>query len=362
MVLVSQVHKSFGTVHAVRGVSFELKPGQIAGLLGPNGAGKTTTIRMIAGYLMPDAGKVMLSGFDTRESPIAARRVLGYMPESTPLYPEMKVREYLGFRAKLFGIPRAFQKKSCQWAMERCWLTDVESRRIGVLSKGYRQRVGLAASLLHNPKVLILDEPTNGLDPAQIHETRRLVRELAQDRTTLICSHILPEVERVCDRVLVIAGGKLRADGTTADLTRLAASRYVVSARDSRVGDHDRVSKIWASVPYVDSVSVKRAQNAPLQQIGWTEWVIAARAGSPDLREPIALAAQQNNIFLRELRVEGTTLEGVFMHLLDQAAEEDSGPPPPGAGGGGSSGTTPPVTTAAVPSAPAAAPAPEAAA
>jgi ABC-2 type transport system ATP-binding protein len=311
-------------------VSFELRSGQIAGLLGPNGAGKTTTIRMIAGYLKPDAGSISVGGHDAVEDPIAARRVLGYLPESTPLYNEMKVAEYLRYRAQLFGVPRAFRKKASQWAVERCWLGDVLNRRIGVLSKGYRQRVGLASALLHNPKVLILDEPTNGLDPAQIRETRQLVRELSQDRTTLICSHILPEVERVCDRVLIVAGGRLRADGTPTELTRQSSTRYVVSARDARVGDQDRVYKIWASVPYVESVTAQRAANNPLSQIGWTEWTITAKAGSVDLREPIAHAAAQNGIFLRELRVQAVSLEGVFMSILDQVAEETGGPRPGG--------------------------------
>lgn len=331
MVGVYQVHKSFGTVQAVRGISFELQPGQIAGLLGPNGAGKSTTIRMIAGYLLPDAGKVLVAGFDTASHPVIARQSLGYLPEHTPLYTEMRVGEYLLYRAKLYRVPADVRKRSVDWAATRCWLGDVLKRRIGVLSKGYRQRVGLAAALLHNPKVLILDEPTNGLDPSQIRETRQLVRELATDRTMLICSHILPEVERLCHRVLIIAGGQLRADGSPAELTRAGGSRYFLQAREARVGDAERITKLWATLPFVAEVSSKPAGDKPTQSVGWLEWTILARPGSPDLREQIAAAAQQQGILLRELRAQAPTLEGVFMDIMEKSGEpvKDSDQAPP---------------------------------
>ena len=321
MVGVYQVHKAFGNVQAVRGLSFELQPGQIAGLLGPNGAGKTTTIRMIAGYLLPDAGKVLVAGYDTAAHPAIARSSLGYLPEHTPLYTEMRVGEYLNYRAKLFRVPREVRRRAVDWAATRCWLGDVVKRRIGTLSKGYRQRVGLAGALLHNPKVLILDEPTNGLDPTQIRETRQLIRELATDRTMLICSHILPEVERLCHRVLIIAGGQLRADGSPQELTKSGGSRYFVQAREARVGDAERITKLWATLPFVGEVTSRPAGDRPTQSVGWIEWTIVARPGSPDLREQIAAAAQQQGVLLRELRAQAPTLEGVFMDIMDKAGE-----------------------------------------
>ena len=226
MITITNASKSFGSTHAVRDLSFTLEPGHMTGLLGPNGAGKTTTIRMIAGYLAPDSGAITLAGHTvantnrgapgssaSRPDPAAARRHLGYLPESAPLYTELKPRQYLDYRAKLFGIARRDRRAAVARVIDRCHLTDHAHKRIGALSKGYRQRVGLAAALIHDPPVLILDEPTNGLDPAQMKSTRALIAELAEDRTVLLCTHVIPEVERACRRVLVIAGGRLIADG-----------------------------------------------------------------------------------------------------------------------------------------------------
>jgi len=323
MVLVDQVHKSFGPVHAVRGVSFELKPGQVAGLLGPNGAGKTTTIRMIAGFLLPDSGRVSIAGADTVSQPHAARVRLGYLPESTPLYEEMKVREYLGYRARLFGIPGLARPRAIAHALERCWLKDVASRRIGALSKGYKQRVGLAAALLHNPAVLVLDEPTNGLDPTQIRETRQLVRELATDRTMLICSHILPEVERLCDRVIIIAAGKVRADGNPAQLARdgVDGAVYQLQVRGMRPGDDERLGHMWRSIPYVVG-ALRTDKDRPGDLAEWTSWSVSGKHGAPDLREAIATAAVQNGVLIRELRSETNTLERVFLRLIDEIDDD----------------------------------------
>ncbi len=331
MVNVQDVYKSFGSVHAVNGVSFELRPGQIAGLLGPNGAGKTTTIRMIAGFLYPDSGRVMVGGHDTMDSPAGARRRMGYLPESTPLYPEMKVREYLHYRTRLFGMARAFRRKAVDFALERCWLTNVASQRVGTLSKGYKQRVGLGAALVHNPQVLILDEPTNGLDPTQIRETRELIRDLAKERTMLLCSHILPEVERLCDRIIILAGGTVRADGSPADLTRLRGAKYVVQAREGKLGESDRLLKLWQSLPHVEDVQGRKPSPTAgiLGSPGWTEWVIGAKPGAPDIREHIWNAAAQGGIALRELRAETPTLESVFMRVLEEAEENAPAPAAP---------------------------------
>jgi ABC-2 type transport system ATP-binding protein len=336
MVLVDGVYKSFGHIHAVQGISFELKPGQIAGLLGPNGAGKTTTIRIITGYILPDKGRVLIGGYDTIDNAKDAHRRMGYLPESTPLYPEMRVIDYLAFRGKLFGLPRHIRQRSIEHVLTRCWLKDVRTRRISKLSKGYRQRVGLAAALLHNPPVLILDEPTNGLDPAQIRETRQLVRELAAERTMLISSHILPEVEKLCDRVIIIAGGKVRADGAPMALIREAGDQgtYLVQAKGGRLGDDERLIRVWSSLPYVHGVR-RTNPDRPGEMADWTNWAISSKKGAPDLREAIAASAMQHGILLREIRTDAATLERVFLKLVEDASTETPNapaapaPPPP---------------------------------
>jgi ABC-2 type transport system ATP-binding protein len=319
MLLVDDVHKSFGDVKAVQGISFELKPGQVAGLLGPNGAGKTTTIRMITGYYLPDRGRVLIGGFDTIDQPRLAHLRLGYLPESTPLYPEMRVVDFLHFRGKLFNMDRRTRKMAVEHVITRCWLKEVRKRRISKLSKGFRQRVGLAAALLHNPPVLVLDEPSNGLDPTQIRETRQLVRELASDRTMLMSSHILPEVEKICDRVIIVAAGKVRADGSPAQLIRDAGDQgtYLVQAKGGRAGDDDRFIRTMTQVPYVQSVR-RTNPDRPGVLTDWTHWVIQSRKGAPDLREAIAQAAMQNGIMLRELRTDAVTLERVFLRLIEE--------------------------------------------
>ncbi len=325
MLLVDDVHKTFGDVKAVQGISFELKPGQVAGLLGPNGAGKTTTIRMITGYYLPDQGRVFIGGADTIDQARLAHCRLGYLPESTPLYAEMRVTDFLHFRGKLFNMDRRARKLAIEHVLSRCWLKDVRKRRIGKLSKGFRQRVGLAAALLHNPPVLVLDEPSNGLDPTQIRETRQLVRELAADRTMLMSSHILPEVEKICDRVIIVSAGKVRADGSPAQLIRDAGDQgtYLVQAKGGRAGDDDRFMRTMTQVPYVQSAR-RTNPDRPGELMDWTHWIIQSRKGAPDLREAIAHAAMQNGIMLRELRTDAVTLERVFLRLIEEAEN----PPP----------------------------------
>lgn len=216
MIVVENLFKYYGEYPAVRGVSFEVPKGRVVGFLGPNGAGKSTTMRILAGYLTATSGKASIDGRDVFWDPIEARRRIGYMPESCPLYTDMKVTEYLKFRAGLKGLGWGARRKRIEYVLERCWLKDVRKQIIGTLSKGYRQRVGLADSLLADPPVLILDEPTAGLDPTQIRETRKLIRELGQQHTMLLSTHILPEVEAACDSVIIIYQGQVVADGSLA--------------------------------------------------------------------------------------------------------------------------------------------------
>jgi len=300
MISVRDIHKSYGKVRAVRGVGFALEPGRVTGLLGPNGAGKSTTIRIVTGYITADSGSVEVAGHTG--DPVAARRALGYLPESAPAYPEMTPRSYLSYRARLYGLDRAARRRRVGFVLERCRIDDVAARRIGQLSKGYRQRVGLAAALVHDPPALILDEPTSGLDPAQIRETRSLVRELGEDRTVLVSSHILPEVERLCDRVIVIAGGKIRADAAVADLA--VTGRCVAEADTHEPG--------WLR-DFAASPAIERLDDR------WSRFTFESDA---DPREAVARAAAGAGVTLRELRRDAPGLESFFVRAIE--AEDES--------------------------------------
>jgi ABC-2 type transport system ATP-binding protein len=215
---VSHLTKYYGDYPAVRDVSFEVEKGKVVGFLGPNGAGKSTTMRILAGYQAASSGRAAIDGIDVFWDPVEVRRRIGYMPENCPLYPEMRVVEYLTFRGGIKGLHGPECRKRVDYVTERCWLRDVRRQLVGTLSKGYRQRVGLADALLHNPPVLILDEPTVGLDPSQIRETRSLIRELGQAHTVLLSTHILSEVEMTCDEAIIINRGRVAAAGRLSDL------------------------------------------------------------------------------------------------------------------------------------------------
>jgi ABC-2 type transport system ATP-binding protein len=212
---VVDVTRRYGDVEAVRGVSFKVNRGEVVGFLGPNGAGKTTTMRMITGFLPPSSGRIEVAGHDIELAPLPARRAVGYLPETPPLYPEMRVENYVRYVAALKDVPRGERGPKVERALEACALTDVRRKVIGTLSKGFRQRVGLAQAIVHEPEVLVLDEPSSGLDPVQIVEIRRLIRELAEEegRTVILSTHVLPEVEAICQRVLLISNGVIRIDG-----------------------------------------------------------------------------------------------------------------------------------------------------
>jgi ABC-2 type transport system ATP-binding protein len=306
---VLDVHKAFGGVHAVRGVSFSLDKGVVAGLLGPNGAGKSTTIRMIAGLIPPDAGSISVGGHDTLDGSMAARSLIGYMPESSPLYEEMTAEGLLRFRAELRGIGRRERGAVVGKAIERCRLEDVRRRRIVALSKGYRQRVALASAILGEPSLVILDEPTSGLDPSQVLETRRLVRELGERSAVLITSHVLGEIEAMCAKVIIIARGQVLAQGSLAELSREASAgngalRHVVEVQ----ADAARCA-CFAGAPGVVSSRVVELGD------GWTRVEIEPSGETPDLRERLGEVARAEGLPLRVLRREEPTLESLFMRV-----------------------------------------------
>ena len=220
MISVRNVSKRFGDREAVRDVSFEVRPGDVLGFLGPNGAGKSTTMRMITGYLAPGSGEVKVNGYEVTRNPVEARRSLGYLPENAPSYPDMTVQEFLDFAAEMRGYRGSERKERVEAALAKCILTPVRHQAIETLSKGYRQRTCFAQAILHDPQVLILDEPTEGLDPNQKHVVRSMIKEMAKDKVVIFSTHILEEVEAVCTRVIIISGGRLVADSTPAELLK----------------------------------------------------------------------------------------------------------------------------------------------
>lgn len=308
MIFAHSISKRFGSVQAVRDVSFCLEPGQIAGLLGPNGAGKSTTIRMITGFLAPDQGRIEIGGHDTLRQPERSRGLIGYLPESCPVYPEMRAIDYLTYRARLYGLARRDARRVAAQAADRCRLGKMSTRRIAKLSKGYRQRVGLAGTLVHDPKVLVLDEPTNGLDPSQIREARSLIRELAENRTMLISSHILPEIERTCDRVLVIVAGRLCADGPPSQLMQSRGSTLIIEAS---VGSEHPV---WRSLK-------ERAPQSKFLERSIDEHVtrVELEDVSPEAATEIRRLLFESHIPLRELSTRGASLEDAFVRLAESA-------------------------------------------
>src|SRR5262245_48016376 len=264
MIHVSNLTKFYGDYAAVRDVSFDVPAGQIVGFLGPNGAGKTTTMRILAGYLTATSGRATIDGLDVFWQPVEVRRRIGYMPENCPLYTEMRAVEYLHFRAGIKGLHGRRRRERLDYVLRRCWLTDVRRQVIGTLSKGYRQRVGLADALLADPPVLILDEPTAGLDPTQIRETRKLIRELGQQHTILLSTHILPEVEMTCDRVIIIHGGTVAASGPVRELAGKAGAETLIIAEFDGAIDVTQVREL----PGVDTVQPEAVAGGTRVRVG----------------------------------------------------------------------------------------------
>jgi gliding motility-associated transport system ATP-binding protein len=306
---VQHLTKRYGPVTAVDDISFTVERGEILGFLGPNGAGKTTTMRVLTGYMPPTDGKAIVAGYDVFEKPIEAKRRTGYLPETPPLYPDMTVRDYLSFVARIKGVARGERTARVDEMMAKTRIADVANRHCGKLSKGYRQRVGLAQALMHNPDVLILDEPTAGLDPKQIIETRQLIKALAGDHTIILSTHILPEVSQTCQRVVIINRGKVVAVDTPDNLTsRLRGSETMYLQVDAAGADAASVLQRVSGVTRVAIADTKQ------QVVGYE---VDSESGR-DVRRELAAAVVGRGWGLLELRPMRLSLEEIFLHVTTE--------------------------------------------
>ena len=324
MIEAQQLTRRYGEFTAVDDVSFAVDEGEIVGILGPNGAGKTTTIRMITGFLPPTSGRVTVGGRDLFDDAVTVRRQIGYLPENVALYPEMRVTEYLAYRAQLMGMGHGEATSAIGTTIERCLLAEVAGQIIGTLSRGYRQRVALAAAILHDPGMLVLDEPTVGLDPKQIVAIRELIRELGQQRTLLLSTHILPEVELLCDRVMIIDRGRIVASGTPDSLREswVGTTTLRVTLKQGDAGAEDLLAA-------VAGVTAVRRGGEP------GSFLLDCAAGA-DPREEVFRAAVAADRVLLELVRERASLEDIFVRLTtgDEAAAPPPAAPPEDTAGG----------------------------
>jgi len=318
MIEVQNLTESYGPVTAIEDVSFTVGRGEIVGFLGPNGAGKTTTMRILTGYMPPTTGTAQVAGFDVLAQSLEARRRIGYLPESVPLYGEFRVRTYLDFVAEAKGVPSRDRRARVDEAMERCAVTDVAGKLVSTLSRGYRQRVGLAQALVNDPEVLILDEPTVGLDPQQIVEIRRLIKGLAGRRTIILSTHILPEVSMTCDRVIIISRGRIVAVDTPGNLTAQVQKSanvllQVEGPPDRVMAEIRRLEGVQRVAPRGDAVDGRRT------------YLVESERGR-DVRVALAAAMVKNGWGLYELRPADLSLEEIFLHLVtDEAAAHQPG-------------------------------------
>ncbi len=316
VIKVENLTKKYAGTAALNGLSFEVNPGEIVGFLGPNGAGKSTTMKILTGFIPSTSGRVEVAGLDVFEDSLEVRRRIGYMPENNPLYVDMRVFEYLQFRAKLKGIARNRRAARLSEVIELCGLEDVRRRIIGQLSKGYRQRVGLADALLAEPDLLILDEPTIGLDPVQIRQVRELIKDFGKKHTILLSTHILPEVEMTCNRVIIIHKGKILVSDRPENLTKnmQASSEIHLEIR----GPEKEVNASLLEVTGVASVRTDGIQD------GLVKLLIEPKAGE-DPREDIYQALVKGGWILREMSSSKRTLEDIFVHITreEDEAEED---------------------------------------
>ena len=318
MIEVQHLTKRYGPVTAVDDVSFKAERGEILGFLGPNGAGKTTTMRVLTGYMPATDGKAIVAGYDVLEQPVEAKRRTGYLPETPPLYPDMTVSDYLAFCSRIKGVPRSERATRLKTVMERTQIADVANRHCSKLSKGYRQRVGLAQALLHNPDVLILDEPTAGLDPKQIIETRRLIKGLGGDHTIILSTHILPEVSQTCNRIVIINKGRVVAVDTPDNLTaRLRGSETLYVQVDAMGADAEGT---LSSIPGVTRVSNSDRRDSI------AGYEVDSESGR-DVRRELASVVVSRGWGLLELRPMRMGLEEIFLKVItEDAAATDAAP------------------------------------
>ena len=307
MIEVSGITKEFGRFTAVNGLSFSVAKGEVLGFLGPNGAGKTTTMRILTGFIPATRGTAVVAGHDILSEPLQAKRKIGYLPESPPLYPEMTVVDYLEFVSRIKDVPRERRKARITESLDKCSLTDVRDKLLGKLSRGYRQRVGLAQALVHEPEVLILDEPTAGLDPKQINETRALIRSLGGDHTVVLSTHILPEVVMTCDRVAILNKGSVVAQGTTQSLID-----------QFRQAEHLQVT---VQGPEPEVLNTLRSQGGvmaaePVKREGDVVTYRLSVAPGKDVRRELAARLVRAGYGLLGLHQEGATLEEVYLRVV----------------------------------------------
>ena len=307
---IENLTKYYGQQAAVKNISFEIKTGEVVGFLGPNGAGKSTTMKMITTYLTPNNGKIYVNDVNADEDPISVRRKIGYLPEQNPLYNDMNVIDYLKYTAELQSVPKDKIKESVKKMVKVCGLEDVRHKDIGELSKGFKQRVGLAQAMIHNPAVLLLDEPTSGLDPNQILEIRKLIKDLGKEKTLMLSTHILQEVQATCDRVIIINNGEIVADGTTDSLQKRfqgQLSIYIIVKKDPKFGK-DKVISSFENVKSIEKVKLNSDDE--------NTWHLDITANKGvDVREEIFRKAVSLDMVLLEMHQEETSLEDIFRKL-----------------------------------------------
>ena len=322
MITVKELTKRYARTTAVDRISFEVQKGQIVGFLGPNGAGKTTTMRMLTCFLPPTSGGATVAGFDVLEQPLEVKKRIGYLPETPPLYPEMETAEYLAFVGRLKGLAGANLNKQVDYVCERCAVADVKNKLLGKLSKGYRQRVGLAQAIIHNPDVLILDEPTAGLDPKQINETRDLIKGLAGDHTIILSTHILPEVEQTCEQVIIINKGKLVATDSVHNLqNRARGAESMLLEIAGRNGGLDRtvVERRLGQIAGVSRVQFKTSHG--------NRNVFEVESQKGFVRGDLASAVVEAGWDLNELKPAAMSLEEIFLQLTGAETPAPAGEP-----------------------------------
>jgi ABC-2 type transport system ATP-binding protein len=326
MIQVEGLSKRYARHVAVNNISFSVEKGDIVGFLGPNGAGKTTTMRILTCFMPPTEGKATVAGFDVFEQPFEVKKHIGYLPEAPPLYPEMNVHDYLAFVARLKNVPSNEVESRTQQVMERCSCSDVQSKLISKLSKGYRQRVGLAQAIIHNPDVLILDEPTSGLDPKQINETRELIKRLSGEHTIILSTHILPEVEAVCKRVIIINKGRVVATDSVENLKNRAGMGGAVQVQVDTAGAAD-AAEVRHRLEQVAGISKVLDKATGSERMVFEIESLAGQNARPDIARAVVHAGWN----LLEMKSSTLTLEEVFLELTRSEATVTPEPVPAGA-------------------------------